>query len=90
VPTVAESGVPGYEVTTWYGLFAPAGTPPAVVRRIFAETARIVRLPDVKERLDSMGTEETTNASARRIRGAGQDRHRQVREVVKAAGLRID
>ena len=90
VPTVAESGVPGYEVTTWYGLFAPAGTPAAVVRKIFAETARIVRLPDVKERLDSMGTEETTNTSPEEFAALVKSDIAKYAKVVKAAGLRID
>jgi tripartite-type tricarboxylate transporter receptor subunit TctC len=90
VPTIAESGVPGYEVTTWYGLFAPAGTPPAVVRRIFAETARIVRLPDVKERLDGMGTEETTNASPEEFAALVKTDIAKYAKVVKSAGLRID
>lgn len=90
VPTVAESGLPGYEVTTWYGLFAPAGTPPAVVRKVFAETARIVRLPDVKERLDGMGTEETTNASPEEFAALVRTDIAKYAIVVKAAGLRID
>jgi tripartite-type tricarboxylate transporter receptor subunit TctC len=90
VPTVAESGVPGYEVTTWYGLFAPAGTPPAVVRKIFTETARIVRLPDVRERLDGMGTEETTNASPEEFAALVKSDIAKYAKVVKAAGLRID
>jgi tripartite-type tricarboxylate transporter receptor subunit TctC len=90
VPTVAESGVPGYEVTTWYGLFAPAGTPPAVVRKVFTETARIVRLPDVKERLDGMGTEETTNASPEEFAALVKSDIAKYAKVVKAAGLRID
>jgi len=90
VPTVAESGVPGYEVTTWYGLFAPAGTPPAVVRKIFAETVRIVRLPEIKERLDGMGTEETTNASPEEFAALVKTDIAKYAKVVKAAGLRID
>jgi tripartite-type tricarboxylate transporter receptor subunit TctC len=90
VPTVAESGVAGYEVTTWYGLFAPAGTPPAAIRKVFAETARIVRLPDVKERLDSMGTEETTNASPEEFAALVKTDIAKYAKVVKAAGLRID
>ena len=90
VPTVAESGVPGYEVTTWYGLFAPAGTPIAVVRKVFTETARIVRLPDVKERLDGMGTEETTNASPEEFAALVKSDIAKYAKVVKAAGLRID
>jgi tripartite-type tricarboxylate transporter receptor subunit TctC len=51
VPAIAESGLPGYEVSTWYGLFAPAATPRAVVDRLNAELVRILGLPDVKERL---------------------------------------
>jgi tripartite-type tricarboxylate transporter receptor subunit TctC len=90
VPTVAESGVAGYEVTTWYGLFAPAGTPPAVIRKVFAETARIVRLPDVKERLDGMGTEETTNTSPEEFATLVKTDIAKYAKVVKAAGLRID
>ncbi len=50
VPTVAESGVPGYEFTGWMGLLAPAATPRAVIARLHAEATRIVHLPDVKAR----------------------------------------
>ena len=51
VPTVAESGVPGFEAGSWYGLLAPAATPRAIVERINKEVVRIVQLPDVRERL---------------------------------------
>jgi tripartite-type tricarboxylate transporter receptor subunit TctC len=51
VPAIAESGLPGYEVSTWYGLFAPAATPRAVVERLNAELVRILGLGDVRERL---------------------------------------
>jgi tripartite-type tricarboxylate transporter receptor subunit TctC len=90
VPTVAESGVPGYDVTTWYGMFAPAGTPPAVVRKLFAEIARIVRLPDIKERLDMLGTEETTNASPEEFAALVKADIAKYAKAVKVAGLRID
>jgi len=90
VPTVAESGVPGYEVTTWYGLFAPAGTPPAVVHKVFAETVRIVRLPAIKERLDMLGTDETTNASPEEFAALVKADIAKYAKVIKAAGLRID
>ncbi len=90
VPTIAESGVPGYEVTTWYGLFGPAGTPPAIVRKVFTETARIVRLPDIKERLDGMGTDETTNASPEEFAALVKTDIAKYAKVIKAAGLRID
>jgi len=51
VPTVAESGVPGFEAGSWYGLLAPAATPKPIVDRLNREVVRIVQLPDVRERL---------------------------------------
>jgi tripartite-type tricarboxylate transporter receptor subunit TctC len=51
VPTIAEAGVPGYEMNTWYGLFGPAGLPKDIVARISTEVTRILTLPDVRERL---------------------------------------
>ena len=57
LPTVAESGFPGYEVISWQGLFAPAGTPPAIVARIHAEVAKALGAPDVRDRLVDAGNE---------------------------------
>ena len=57
LPTVAEAGVPGYEAAQWYGVLAPAGTPPDIVKRLNAELVRILHLPDVKERLAGDGAE---------------------------------
>ncbi len=57
IPTIAEAGVPGYDVMQWYGVLAPAGTPRDIVRRLQAEIARILELPDVKERLSADGAE---------------------------------
>ncbi len=61
VPTVAESGVPGFDVSTWYGIWAPAATPPAIVRKVSAEVAAVVRLPDVRTRLAELGAEPVGN-----------------------------
>jgi len=55
VPTVAESGLPGFEVSNWIGLFAPAGTPKDIVDRINAEVQRIMRTPDMARRMESEG-----------------------------------
>lgn len=55
VPTVAESGLPGFEVSNWIGLFAPAGTPPEIVNKVSAEVQKIMRSPDVQKRLESEG-----------------------------------
>src|SRR5438270_28595 len=51
LPTVAESGVPGYAVSAWVGLFAPAGTPPAVITRLNTEMSRVLGNGDVRERI---------------------------------------
>ena len=61
VPTVAEAGLANFEVTTWYGVLAPAGTPPAVIARVNSELAKIMHAPDVKARLAGMATEPRTS-----------------------------
>lgn len=61
IPTIAESGVPGYEVVSWQGIFAPAGTPPAIVKRLNAEIVKILKMPDVHERLEGLGVEPVAN-----------------------------
>jgi tripartite-type tricarboxylate transporter receptor subunit TctC len=55
IPTVAESGLPGFEATSWFALFAPAGTPREVVARLNAEVLRVFRLPEVQDRLKQLG-----------------------------------
>ena len=57
LPTVAEAGVPGYDISTWYGLWAPKGTPRDIVERLAGETAKILKQPDVRERYAALGAE---------------------------------
>ena len=57
IPAIGEAGVPGYDFDSWTGFLAPAGTPPAIVAQIHAETARISRLPDIRDRLTAAGFE---------------------------------
>jgi tripartite-type tricarboxylate transporter receptor subunit TctC len=65
VPTIAESGVPGYELSPWYGILAPAGTPSDIVMKLNAAIANIVRTPEMKEKLAGIGAEaETTTPEA--------------------------
>ncbi|MGH8690463.1 MAG: tripartite tricarboxylate transporter substrate binding protein, partial [Burkholderiales bacterium] len=61
VPTVAEAGLRDFEVTTWYGVLAPAGTPRPVVSRLNAELLKILHSPEMKERLAATGTEPLTS-----------------------------
>jgi tripartite-type tricarboxylate transporter receptor subunit TctC len=64
LPTVAEQGFPDFEATSWYALVAPAGTPAAVIDRLYAEIARTLREPDVRERIAGLGAEPVGNSPA--------------------------
>jgi tripartite-type tricarboxylate transporter receptor subunit TctC len=57
VPTVAEQGYPGYDIYEWYGIFAPGKTPPVVVEKLSREVARLLRQPDIAERIAVLGAE---------------------------------
>jgi len=61
VPTLAESGLPGFDVASWQAVFAPAGTPVAIVQRLNSELQAIAAMPDVKARLSAMGVDHTPN-----------------------------
>lgn len=89
LPTIAEAGFPGFNVDIWYGLFAPTATPPAVVRKLSAEVARIVGLADVKEALAKQGAEPVT-ASAESLPDTLRKDSARWAEVVKASGAKVD
>jgi len=89
LPTLAEAGVPGYDMSLWIGLFAPAGTPRDIVAKLSAELARIVRLADVREKLVGMGVEPLGNTPEQ----VGQwirDEISRYGPVVKAANIRAE
>ena len=88
LPTIAES-VPGYEMALWIGVFAPAGTPGEIASKLNAEVVRIVRLPDVREKLDGMGVEPLGNTSEQ----VAEWIRREIAKfgpVVKAANIKAD
>jgi tripartite-type tricarboxylate transporter receptor subunit TctC len=88
IPAMAET-VPGYEMVLWIGVFAPAGTPGDVAAKLNAEVVRIVRLPDIREKLDGMGVEPIGNTSeqmAEWIRGEIA----KFGPVVKAGNIRAE
>ena len=61
LPTIAESGVPGFDISTWYGVWAPAGTPKDIVNKVSAEIAKALQQPAVRERLAALGAEPVGN-----------------------------
>ena len=89
VPTIAESGVPGYEAIGWYGFYGPAGMPPELVRRIHGETARAFNSPDVKERLERAGNEPVMSSPEDFVVFMRAEIAKWTR-VVKASKLQID
>jgi len=89
IPTVAESGVPGYDFVTWFGMLAPGGTPPAVVARLNAEVARTVAAPQLRSALLADGAQpldSTPEAFAKTIRA---DIERFAR-LAKQVGMTVD
>jgi tripartite-type tricarboxylate transporter receptor subunit TctC len=64
IPTMIESGVPGYTVTSWYGVLAPAGTSQEIINRLNSEIARVMRSPDMKDRLAGEGAEPVSSTPA--------------------------
>ncbi len=89
LPTIAESGVPGYEMALWIGVFASAGTPRDIVAKLNAEVARIVNLPDIREKLDGMGVEPLGNSSEQMAEWIRREIAR-YGPVVKAANISAD
>jgi len=89
VPTIAESGFPGFEVQSWSGVLAPAGTPANVVERLHQEIVRILRLPEVRDGFVSQGAEpvgNTPDAFAAEIRASIA----RWEPVIRAAGIRVE
>jgi tripartite-type tricarboxylate transporter receptor subunit TctC len=87
VPTVAESGLPGYEAVAWYGVFAPEGTPRDIVTRLNTEIVRIVRSPEVRELFLKQGAEAFATTTEEFTKIVGRDVAKWAK-VVKASGAR--
>jgi tripartite-type tricarboxylate transporter receptor subunit TctC len=87
IPTVAESGVPGYEVTTFYGVSAPAKTPRAIIDRLHAEIMRALNSPDLRERLQTLGADPVGN-TPEQYTAFMQSEITKWDKVIKAAGIK--
>jgi tripartite-type tricarboxylate transporter receptor subunit TctC len=89
IPTIAESGVPGYEVTTFYGLSAPAKTPRAIIERLHNATVRALKSPEVRERLQGLGAEPVGN-TPEQYSAFIQSEIAKWAKVIKAAGIKAE
>ena len=87
VPPIAEAGIPGFEFTFWNGLWAPAGTPAAVVERINRDLMRVMDMPDVLERFARLGTEPMRMTSAEFARFVKSEIEDSAR-IAQAAGIK--
>jgi tripartite-type tricarboxylate transporter receptor subunit TctC len=89
LPTMAESGLPGFEVTPWYGIVAPAGTPPEVIARLHAETVKVLRNPDTRALMEKQGI-EVVGSSPQEFAAYIQSETAKWTKVVRAAGIHGD
>ena len=89
IPTVAEAGVPGYEVSTFYGVSAPAKTPRPIIDRLHAELVRVLNAPDVRERLQGLGADPVGN-TPEQYTAFMQNEIAKWGNVIKAAGIKGD
>ena len=90
VPTMIEAGVPDYEATAWFGVFAPAATPPEIVTKLNQEIGRILRMPDVLERISQQGSAEIIGGTPEQYGEFVRAEIVKWVKVVKASGAKAD
>jgi hypothetical protein len=89
VPTMAEQGLKDFEVIGWFGLYAPAGTAPAIIARLNAEVTKLLALPDVREKFLALGL-EAASSTPDALAARGSEDAAKWNRVIKAAGIRLD
>jgi tripartite-type tricarboxylate transporter receptor subunit TctC len=89
VPTIAEAGIPGYESTTWYGMFTPAGTPGVTIDRLHNALTVVLKAPETKQRFAAMGAEPVLDTPAELVAIIKHDIPKW-RKVIAAAGAQVD
>ena len=89
LPTMAEAGLPGFDISTWYGLFAPAGTPPAIIAKWNADVTRILTAPDVRAKLMAEGAEPSPDTPEQFAQFIARELAKYAK-IIKASGAKID
>ena len=90
VPTAEEAGLAGYQVITWYGIFAPAGTPGAIVKRLHADTVKAMQTPETKSKLEGIGADGTVSKSPAEFAALVRADTARYAKIVKDIGLKIE
>ena len=88
IPTLAEAGLPAFDRYTWFGMFAPAGTPPDIVRKLQAEVVAALKAPDLRERFDAVGAEPVGSSSEQFVERIRSDGVRWA-EVIRKADVKV-
>jgi tripartite-type tricarboxylate transporter receptor subunit TctC len=89
LPTIAESGLPGFDINTWFGIFVPARTPHEIVERLHAEFTKALAAPDIRERMLNLGAEPVGGSSAEFVAYIRAESGKYAR-IIKASGARAD
>ena len=89
IPTITEAALPGYDISSWFGIFAPARTPTATVDKLYRETAQVLNQPEVRARFASEGAEPVGN-SPQEFAAYVRAEYAKYAKVVKDSGARVD
>ncbi len=89
LPTMAEAGIPGFDISTWFGLMAPAGTPKEVIAKWNADVVKILNSPEMRERMTALGAEPAPDTPAE-FAAFIQAENTKYARIVKASGAKVD
>ena len=90
IPTMEELGYKGFEISSWQGIVAPAGTPKSVVNRIYQESAKALKMPDVIEKLAKQGGNEIVASQPEAFAKVVQEELVKYAKIIKDAGIRLE
>jgi tripartite-type tricarboxylate transporter receptor subunit TctC len=89
IPTFAEGGLPAYEANGWYSMHAPAGTPPAIIAKLSAEIARVIKQPDLQERFKQLGL-DGGGGTPEQLTAFVRSEYAKYAKVIRDAGIKAE
>lgn len=90
VPTVAESGFPGFDVTSWYSILVPTGTPQPVIARLFSDSQQVMQMPDVRDALDKQGLDVEISKNSAEVAEKIKAETAQWTKLIKEVGIHAE